>query len=81
VEPISPSPLVPDIQSASNTSKLKPLPNNLKYVYSEDGQRLLVIISTSLTVEQEQRLLEVLNKHKKAIGWTLANIPGISPST
>ena len=40
-----------------------------------------MIISTSLFVEQEQRLLELLKKHKKAIGWTLVDIPGISPST
>jgi len=49
---------------------LKPLPGKLP-----------VIISTSLTAEQEQRLLHVLKKHKKAIGWTLADILGISPST
>jgi len=81
VEPISPSPLVPDIQPTSNTPELKPLPDNLKYVYLEEEDKLPVIISTSLTVEQEQRLLLVLKKHKRAIGWTLANIPGISPST
>ena len=81
VEPISPFPLVPDIQPASNTLELKPLLDNLKYVYLEDEQRLHVIISTSLFIEQDQRLLEVLKKHKKAIGWTLADIPGISPST
>jgi len=80
VEPISPSPPVLDIQLASNTPELKPLPNNLKYVYLEDKQRLRVIISTSPTNEQEQRLLEVLKKHKKAIGMTLADIPRISPS-
>ena len=60
---------------------MKPLPNNLKYVYLEEENKLPVIISTSLTAEQEQRLLDVLKKHKKAIGWTLADIPGISPST
>jgi len=81
VEPISPSPLVPDIQPASSTLELKPLPDNLKYVYLEEENKLPVIISTSLTAEQEQRLLQVLKKHKKAIGWTLADIPGISPST
>jgi len=59
---------------------LKPLPDNLKYVYLEEDDKLSVIISTSLTVEQQQRLLHVLKKHK-AIGWTLADIPGISPST
>ena len=40
-----------------------------------------MIISASLTAEQEEKLLLVLQKHKKAIGWTLANIPSISPST
>jgi len=67
MEPISPSLLVPDIQPASNTPKLKPLPDNLKYVYLEEEDKLPVIISTSLTVEQEQRLLHVLKKHKKVI--------------
>jgi len=40
-----------------------------------------MIISTSLAAEQEQKLLLVLKKHKKSIGWTLEDIPGISPST
>jgi len=53
VEPISPSPLVLDIQPPSGTPELKPLPDNLKYVYLEHKQRLLVIISTSFTPEQE----------------------------
>jgi len=53
VEPISPSPSVPDIQPASNILELKPLPDNLKYVYLEEEDKLPVIISTSLIVEQE----------------------------
>ena len=81
MEPISPSPLVPDIQPTSSTLELKPLPYNLKYVYLEEEDKLSVIISTTLTTEQEQRLLHVLKKHKKAIGWTLAGIPDISPLT
>ena len=32
------------------------------------------------TDEQEQKLLQVIKDHKRAIGWTLADIPGISPS-
>ena len=36
LEPISPSPLVPNIQPASSTLELKPLPDNLKYIYLED---------------------------------------------
>ena len=40
-----------------------------------------MIISASLDAEQEEKLLLVLKKHKMAIGWNLADIPGISPST
>jgi len=53
VELISPSSLVPDIQPASSTAELKPLPDNLKYVYLEEEDKLSVIISTSLTTKQE----------------------------
>ena len=49
--------------------------------WSPYQQPLSVIISASLAAEQEEKLLLVLMKHKKAIGWTLADIPGISPST
>ncbi|RDY09936.1 Retrovirus-related Pol polyprotein from transposon 17.6, partial [Mucuna pruriens] len=31
-------------------------------------------------VDQEEKLLNVLRKYKKAIGWTLADLPRISPS-
>jgi len=60
---------------------LKPLPSNLKYAYLDDSKSFPVIISASPADEQKEKLLSVLKKHKKAIGWTLADIPGISPST
>jgi len=60
---------------------LKPLPSNLKYAYLDDRKSFPVIIYASLADEQEEKLLSVLKKHKKAIGWTLADNPGISPST
>jgi len=63
------------------TPELKPLPSNLKYAYLDDSKSFPVIISASLVDEQEEKLLSVLKKHKKAICWTLADIPGISPST
>uniref|UniRef100_A0A151UHA3 Transposon Ty3-I Gag-Pol polyprotein n=1 Tax=Cajanus cajan TaxID=3821 RepID=A0A151UHA3_CAJCA len=73
--------LVPSDVQPTPTPELKPLPENLMYAYLEDDERFLVIISTSLDANQEERLLHVLRKHKKAIGWTLEDIPGISPST
>ncbi|XP_050918591.1 uncharacterized protein LOC127136028 [Lathyrus oleraceus] len=60
--------------------ELKELPGNLKYAYLESNKKLPVIISSNLDFDQENKLLQVLRKHKKAIGWTLDDIPGISPS-
>ncbi|MCI44958.1 hypothetical protein A2U01_0066197, partial [Trifolium medium] len=71
---------LPSIEQPPNL-ELKPLPSNLKYAYLGESENLPVIISSSLEDEQERKLLEVLSVHKKAIGWTLADIPGISPAT
>jgi len=60
--------------------EVKPLPDHLKYAYLEKKKQLLVIISTALSDEQEQKLLQVIREHKKPIGWMVANIPGISPA-
>jgi len=62
------------------TLELKPLPSHLKYAYLERDGKLLVIISALFTDEQEQHLLQVIKDHKRAIGWTLVGILGISPS-
>ncbi|XP_024169677.1 uncharacterized protein LOC112176089 [Rosa chinensis] len=63
------------------TLELKPLPNHLKYAYLGDKETLPVIISSSLMCTQEGQLVDMLKKHKTAIGWTLADIKGISPTT
>ncbi|XP_042426068.1 uncharacterized protein LOC122013919 [Zingiber officinale] len=60
--------------------ELKPLPQHLKYAYLEENQQLPVIIAQNLEPEQESRFLEILRQHRRAIGWTLADIPGINPS-
>ncbi|RDY00179.1 hypothetical protein CR513_16671, partial [Mucuna pruriens] len=60
--------------------ELKTLPSHLKYAYLDKEQQLPVIIASNLDQEQEDKLLEVLRQHKKAIGWKLADLPGINPS-
>ncbi|KAJ9543783.1 hypothetical protein OSB04_023490 [Centaurea solstitialis] len=60
--------------------ELKPLPSHLKYAYLAEDDKLPVIISSKLSEDQEQQLINLLKKHKKAIGWTIADIKGISPS-
>ncbi|KAM2322731.1 hypothetical protein ACFXTH_019376 [Malus domestica] len=63
------------------TLELKPLPSHLKYVFLGEDQTLPVIISSSLTTPEKDKLIRVLKEHKSAIGWTLADIKGISPTT
>ncbi|KAL6331794.1 hypothetical protein AAG906_020136 [Vitis piasezkii] len=58
---------------------LKPLPVDLKYAYLEENEKCPVVISSTLTIDQEDNLLGVLRKCKKAIGWQISNLKGISP--
>ncbi|RDX60336.1 hypothetical protein CR513_61526, partial [Mucuna pruriens] len=60
--------------------ELKPLPSHLKYAYLDNEQYLPVIITNNLLQEQEDKLLKVLRKYKKAIGWKLSDLPSINPS-
>jgi hypothetical protein len=39
-----------------------------------------VIISSDLVDAQKEKLLDVLREYKEAIGWTIEDIKGISPS-
>ena len=43
---------------------LKPLPDNLKYAHIDDKKIYPVIISSKLTEFEEERLLEILKKHR-----------------
>ncbi|RDX71947.1 hypothetical protein CR513_48633, partial [Mucuna pruriens] len=74
------SPLIEKSPLPPPPMELKPLPSHLKYAYLDKEQQLPVIIANNLYHEQEEKLLEVLRQHKKAIGWKLSNLPGINPS-
>ncbi|CAM8987013.1 unnamed protein product [Rhodiola kirilowii] len=60
--------------------ELKPLPGHLKYAFLGDNDTLPVIINSGLEAGQEQSLIKVLKQHKLAIGWTLADLRGVSPA-
>ncbi|XP_038687540.1 uncharacterized protein LOC119986923 [Tripterygium wilfordii] len=70
---------VPSIQQAPKL-ELKPLPTHLKYVFLGDAETLPIIIASDLSDTEEEKLLRVVREHKEAIGWTIADIRGISPS-
>ncbi|CAN6562572.1 unnamed protein product [Malus baccata var. baccata] len=78
--PISTNTLLPSVIQAP-VLELKPLPDHLKYVFLGDEETLPVIVSSSLAALEEEKLIRVLKEHKTAIGWTLADIKVISPTT
>ncbi|CAN6711979.1 unnamed protein product [Malus baccata var. baccata] len=54
------------------------LESNSRHIEQET---LPVIISSSLTAQEEDKLVRVFREYKTTIGWTLADIKGISPTT
>ncbi|GJY54593.1 hypothetical protein Tco_0446257 [Tanacetum coccineum] len=60
--------------------KLKPLPDNLEYVFLEEPSFLPVIISSQLSAQNKSKLVSMLKKHKEAFAWKTTDIPGICPS-
>ena len=59
---------------------LKILSEHLRYVFLEDNEARPVVISNSLTDEEESRLVKVLKKHRATTGWHIWDLKGISPS-
>ncbi|XP_075097799.1 uncharacterized protein LOC142175126 [Nicotiana tabacum] len=66
-------------EEVQSKMELKNLPSYLKYVFLEP-ELFPGTISSSLIPEQEYKLIEVLRKHKRALGWTIADIKGINPA-
>ena len=68
------------IGSPSKKTKveLKILPNHLKYVFLEENVTKPVVINSELIAEEENRLVEVLKRHREAIGWHISDLKGIS---
>nr|GEX49709.1 reverse transcriptase domain-containing protein [Tanacetum cinerariifolium] len=59
--------------------ELKDLPPYLEYVFLEGDDKLPVIISKDLSVEEKADLIKVLKSHKQAIAWKVSDIKGINP--
>ncbi|XP_070008507.1 uncharacterized protein [Nicotiana sylvestris] len=69
----------PSIEEAPKL-ELKHLPSHLHYAYLGSSDTLPIIISSDLSELQEEKLLRVLREYKRAIGWTMSDIRGISPA-
>ncbi|CAN6578532.1 unnamed protein product [Malus baccata var. baccata] len=60
--------------------ELRVLPEHLKYAYLGADSSLPVIIAADLSSTEEDKLLRMLRSYQDAIGWTIADIKGISPT-
>ena len=49
--------------------KLKPLPSHLRYAFLSNNNTLPIIISNTLTIEQEKRVCKVVKGRVRALGW------------
>ncbi|GKC90254.1 hypothetical protein Tco_1150903 [Tanacetum coccineum] len=54
--------------------ELKPLPDNLEYVFLEEPSFLPIIISSQLSTQNKSKLVSVLKKHKEAFAWKTTDI-------
>ncbi|XP_015949436.1 uncharacterized protein LOC107474323 [Arachis duranensis] len=73
-----PNPLEVQVSSQDQKLELKPLPSHLNYSYIDEAHKFPVIVAKELTPPQEEKLLYVLRKNKRVIGWSLADLVGIS---
>ncbi|GJV31744.1 reverse transcriptase domain-containing protein [Tanacetum coccineum] len=60
--------------------ELKPLLDNLEYIFLKEPSFLPVIISSQLSAQNKGKLVSVLKKHKEAFAWKTTDIHGICPS-
>ena len=57
---------------------LKQLPDHLKYAFLGGQSEFPVTISSSLSQAEEEKLIEVLRKHKGALAWSIIDMKGIN---
>jgi len=64
----------------SSSLELKALHAHLKYVYLGEQETFPIIIASHLNNGQEEDLKAILRKYREAIGWTMTDIKGLSPT-
>ena len=59
---------------------VKPFLDTLKYAYLDEKKIYPVIISANLSEKEVEKLLKTLKNYRAAIGYTLDDLKGISPT-
>ncbi|XP_057790883.1 uncharacterized protein LOC131007994 [Salvia miltiorrhiza] len=68
------------VEKKTPSLELKPLPEHLKYAFLGQDEAYPVIVSSYLSPHELDQLLNVLRKYRSAIGWSISDLKGISPS-
>ena len=69
-----------EIKTSSKGLTLKESIRHLKYAFLGLEKVKPVIILATLTMLEEQKLLEIFRKYKEAIAWSIEDLKGINPS-
>lgn len=64
----------------SSQTELKPLPSHLRYEFLDLDHKFPVVVSSRLDGPQLKRLMDVLKQHRGALGYSVDDIKGLSPS-
>jgi hypothetical protein len=59
---------------------IKPLPKGLTYEFLGPDKTYPVIVSDELSPEENERLLNLLKRHRKVIGYSIDDLKGLSPA-
>jgi hypothetical protein len=59
---------------------LKPFPRGLKYKFLGPYKTYPVTVSDKLSPEENEKLLNLLKKHRKVIGYSINDLKGLSPA-
>ncbi|GJY36352.1 DNA-directed DNA polymerase [Tanacetum coccineum] len=60
--------------------ELKELHEHLEYAFLQVNDQLPIVISSTLSIHEKAKLLEVLRNYKGAIAWSVVDITGIDSS-
>lgn len=79
-EDLRESPASEKSKEVKKKKELKQLPDNLKYIFLDSKEKCPAIINSSLKEVQEEKSIQVLKRYKGAIGWSIEDLKGISPT-
>ena len=77
---VLPENIIKDVSPSTPKLELKPLPSSLRYEFLGPNSTYPVIVNANLSAIEIEKLLCVIRAHQNAIGYSIGDLKGISPS-